>query len=390
MSLTVRPISAAQHLAHIAARGRGTGLVSALQVPAWAAVKSDWRNESLGWFDGQDLVGAGLVLYRQVPRLPRYLAYMPEGPDIDWLGEGPTARGISGAQEEIHPLPDWLDPMLAHLKGAGAFAAKIGPPIWTRRWGAATLKESIAAGAATTLRDIPADETDGRALAVADVLEAVGWTQKPATGAGFGDVQPRYVFQVPLAERTEADLLTGFNQLWRRNIKKAAKAGVTVRQGDADDLPTFHRIYVETAQRDLFTPRGLAYFQRMWASLHAEDPARISLYLAEHEGTCHAATIAVRVNGHVWYSYGASTTAGRDLRPSNAIQWQMIRDARDTGAHTYDMRGITDTLDPDDHLFGLLQFKVGTGGFAQEYVGEWDYAIRPALTRAFEAYMSRR
>jgi lipid II:glycine glycyltransferase (peptidoglycan interpeptide bridge formation enzyme) len=390
MSLTVRPISAAQHLAHIAARGQGTGLVSALQVPAWAAVKSDWRNESLGWFDDQSLVGAGLVLYRQVPRLPRYLAYMPEGPDIDWLGEGPAARGITGAPEEIHPLPDWLDPMLAHLRAAGAFAAKIGPPIWTRRWGAATLKESIAAGTATMLRDIPADETDGRALAVADVLEAVGWTQKPATGAGFGDVQPRYVFQVPLAGRTEADLLTGFNQLWRRNIKKAAKAGVSVRQGDAADLPTFHRVYVETAQRDLFTPRGLAYFQRMWSSLHAEDPARISLYLAEHEGTCHAATIAVRVNRHVWYSYGASTTAGRDLRPSNAIQWQMIRDAHDTGADTYDMRGITDTLDPDDHLFGLLQFKVGTGGFAQEYVGEWDYAIRPALTRAFEAYMSRR
>ena len=265
MSLTVRRITAEQHLAHIAARAQGTGLVSALQVPGWAAVKSDWRNESLGWFDGQALVGAGLVLYRQVPRLPRYLAYLPEGPDIDWLGEGPAARGIQGAPEQVHPLPDWLDPMLAHLRSAGAFAAKIGPPIWTRRWGAATLKEAIAGGAATALRDITADETDGRALAAADVLEAVGWTQKPSTGAGFGDVQPRYVFQVPLAGRTEADLLTGFNQLWRRNIKKAAKAGVTVRQGDAADLPTFHEVYVETAERDRFTPRGLPYFQRMWS-----------------------------------------------------------------------------------------------------------------------------
>jgi len=94
MSLTVRPITAEQHLAHIAARAQGTGLVSALQVPGWAAVKSDWRNESLGWFDGESLVGAGLVLYRQVPRLPRYLAYLPEGPDIDWLGEGPAARTV--------------------------------------------------------------------------------------------------------------------------------------------------------------------------------------------------------------------------------------------------------------------------------------------------------
>lgn len=390
MALTVARITAEQHLAHVAARARGTGLVSTLQVPAWGAVKADWRHESIGWFDGDALIGAGLVLYRQVPRLPRYLAYLPEGPDIDWLGEGPAARGIEGAPEQVHPLADWLDPMLVHLRRNGAFSAKVGPPVWARRWHAPTLKDAIATGSATALRDLPADETDGRALAAADVLEALGWTQRPASGAGFGDVQPRYVFQVPLAGRTEADLMGGFNQLWRRNIKKAAKAGVEVRQGDAEDLATFHEIYVETAHRDHFTPRGLAYFQRMWRALRAEDPDRIRLYLATHAGTCHAATLWVRVNRHCWYTYGASTTAGRDLRPSNAIQWQMMRDAIDAGAEVYDLRGIADTLDPSDHLFGLLQFKVGTGGYAQEYLGEWDYAIRPALTRAFEAYMRRR
>lgn len=390
MPLTVRRITADQHSAHVAARANGSGLISALQVPGWGAVKSDWHHESIGWFDGESLIGAGLVLYRQIPKLPRYLAYVPEGPDIDWLSEGPAARGLIDAPRTVHPLSDWLDPMLAHLKAAGAFAAKIGPPVWSRRWQAGTLKSAISTGDATKLRDLPADETDGRALAVNDLLEATGWTQKPATGAGFGDVQPRYVFQLPLAGRTEAEVLQGFNQLWRRNIKKAAKAGVVVREGDAADLPTFHEIYVETAERDGFVPRGLAYFNRMWASMRAEDPRRIRLYLAEHEGTCHAATIAVGVNRHVWYSYGASTTAGRDLRPSNAVQWAMIRDALADGADTYDMRGITDTLDSTDHLFGLLQFKVGTGGFAQEYVGEWDYPIRPLLTRAFEAYMQRR
>lgn len=389
MPLTVRRISPEQHLEHIRARAAGSGLVSVLQVPGWGAVKSDWRHESLGWFDEAALVGAGLVLYRQVPRLPRYLAYLPEGPDIDWLGEGPAARGVT-APERVHPLADWLDPMLAHLRASGAFAAKVGPPVWTRRWTAPTLKAALADGTASTLRDIPADETDGRALAAADVLEVLGWTQKPTTGAGFGDVQPRYVFQVPLAGRTEDDLLRGFNQLWRRNIKKAASRGVSVRRGDRSDLATFHSVYVETAQRDRFHPRGLPYFTRMWNALSQEDPDRIRLYVAEHEGQVHAATLWAKVNGHCWYTYGASTTAGRDLRPSNAIQWQMIRDAQAAGADTYDMRGITDTLDPDDHLFGLLQFKVGTGGFAQEYAGEWDYAIRPALNRAFETYMRRR
>ena len=104
MPLTVRPITPEQHLAFIAARATGSGIVSVLQVPGWGAVKSDWRNESLGWFDGQSLIGAGLVLYRQVPKVPRFLAYLPEGPDIDWLGEGPAARGLSGVRTSTGPL----------------------------------------------------------------------------------------------------------------------------------------------------------------------------------------------------------------------------------------------------------------------------------------------
>ncbi len=34
------------------------------------------------------LVGAGLVLYRKVPKLDRFLAYLPEGPVLDWVGAG--------------------------------------------------------------------------------------------------------------------------------------------------------------------------------------------------------------------------------------------------------------------------------------------------------------
>ena len=60
------------------------------------------------------------------------------------------------------------------------------------------------------------------------------------------------------------------------------------------------------------------------------------------------------------------------------------------GATVYDLRGISDTLDETDHLFGLIQFKVGTGGEAAEYLGEWDLRLRPILSRAVDAYLSRR
>jgi lipid II:glycine glycyltransferase (peptidoglycan interpeptide bridge formation enzyme) len=54
------------------------------------------------------------------------------------------------------------------------------------------------------------------------------------------------------------------------------------------------------------------------------------------------------------------------------------------------MRGISDTLDPQNHLIGLVQFKVGSGGYAQEYAGEWDFRLRSGWARAYELYQKRR
>jgi len=379
VSVSVRPISSAEHLAFIADQSRSTS-VSFLQTPAWATVKSDWRGESLGWFDASGaLVGVGLVLYRKVPRLKRYLAYLPEGPSLDWASPD---------------LPAMLDALRAHLTAQRAFAIRMGPPVVARHWHAGTLKAALADSALRRLDDVPADVSDADALALADRLTGAGWRPLSAAG-GFAAGQPQYNFWVPLADNTgapisEDDLLAGMNQLWRRNIRKAEKLGVEVALGTKADLADFHRVYVETAYRDHFTPRPLAYFDRMWDALTTEDPDRLRLYLARHEGDLVAATTMVRVGRHAWYSYGASTTHKRDVRGSNAVQWQMMRAARDAGAAVYDMRGITDTVATDDPHAGLLQFKVGTGGQAVEYLGEWDFPIKRGLYKAFMTWMKKR
>jgi lipid II:glycine glycyltransferase (peptidoglycan interpeptide bridge formation enzyme) len=372
---TVRPISADEHRAFIAGRSSA----SFLQTPAWAAVKPEWRAESLGWYDGDRIVGAALVLYRRLPRLKRYLAYLPEGPLLDWT---------------VDDLDGWLEPMTAHLRSQGAFGVRMGPPVVTRRWSAAQVKEGIADEGVARLGEIAPLERPAAGARVVQQLEALGWRPQ-VTGGGFSAGQPQYTFVIPLvdaegARRTEDDVLAGMNQLWRRNIRKAEKAGVVVSTGGSADLKAFHDLYAHTAERDGFTPRPLSYFETMYDALGAEDPGRISLWLAHHEGDLVAATIAVRVGTHAWYSYGASSTDKREVRGSNAVQWEMIRDAMAQGAEVYDLRGITDTLDPDDPHVGLIQFKVGTGGEAVESVGEWDLPLNRVLYRGFELYLARR
>nr|WSY54023.1 peptidoglycan bridge formation glycyltransferase FemA/FemB family protein [Streptomyces sp. NBC_00886] len=373
-NLRLRPITSGEHLAFVAARPSA----SHMQVPSWGEVKPDWRAESLGWFEegsGQ-LVGVGLVLFRPVPRLKKYLAYLPEGPVIDW---------------HAADLDSWLDPMLAYLKSQGAFTVKMGPPVVVRRWSADAVKAAIADPDARRLRDAEPTSHEPRAYEIADRLRRAGWQQTDPGGEdGFAAGQPRYVFQVPFAERTLDDIQRGLNQQWRRNIKKAEKAGVKVVQGGYDDLPAFYELYAETAERDRFIPRPLPYFQRMWTALTAEHPDRMRLYLAHHEGDVLAAATMLTVGRHVWYSYGASTSRKREVQPNNAMQWRMMTDAHQLGAAVYDFRGITDTLEESNHLLGLLRFKAGAGGEAVEYLGEWDFPLNRLLHKALDLYMARR
>ncbi|TGN66660.1 peptidoglycan bridge formation glycyltransferase FemA/FemB family protein [Nocardioides eburneiflavus] len=373
--MTLRPISAQEHRDFITTRSSA----SFLQTPAWASVKAEWRAESIGWFRDGHVVGVGLVLYRQLPKVRRYLAYLPEGPVIDWTGDD---------------LEAWLAPMVAHLERQGAFAVRMGPPVVTRRWSAAQIKAGVADESVRRLGDVPPLERSQDGARVIAQLHELGWQQQTAEG-GFSAGQPQFNFQVPLVDgdgvpRSEDDVLKGMNQLWRRNIKKADKSGVEVSRGERADLKAFHDLYVHTAERDYFTPRPLSYFQTMYDALGAEDPDRIQLWLARHEGDLVAATIAIRVGTHAWYSYGASSTEKREVRGSNAVQWAMIRHAMAAGAHVYDLRGITETLDADDPHVGLIQFKVGTGGEAVEYAGEWDLPVNRVIYKAFQLYLARR
>ncbi len=148
---------------------------------------------------------------------------------------------------------------------------------------------------------------------VVSQLNQLGWRLQVAEG-GFAAGQPQFNFVIPLRHedgtpRTEDEVLTGMNQQWRRNIKKAAKEGVEVVRGTIDDLALFHELYVHTAQRDHFTPRPLGYFRTMFEALGSEggeDPTvEIRLYLARHE-----ALSSPRPSGS-----GSGRTAGTPTAP---------------------------------------------------------------------------
>lgn len=380
--LPLGPVTADAYRAFFASPAGSALGAGFLQCPSWAGVKDDWRARLVGWGPAPEsgqLTGVALVLLRQFPGTRKFFAYLPEGPVADWRDPD---------------LDSWLNPLLEHLRRTGAFAVRIGPSPAYRRWDGALLKS--ATGPGRRLADVLASEVDPLGTAVAERLRARGWRRCGGDGTGEdGDAQPRHVFQVPLAGRTTEDLWSGLNQEWRRNVRRARKEGVEVVVGSAADLPEFYRLLRVTEERDGFRlGRSLAYYERQYAVLNAEEPGRMKLYLARHRGEILAAHTMITVGGRVWYQTGASADHRREVRPSNALQWRMLLDAHAVGADVYDMRGVPSTLDPDERAYGLLRWKLGTGGQVVETLGEWEKPLggtaNQTLHRAFQAYLNRR
>ena len=124
-------------------------------------------------------------------------------------------------------------------------------------------------------------------------------------------------------------------------------SGVTGRTSRPRRPGEFHPIYVETAARDGFVPADCPTSNACGDAMSAEDPDRIRLYLARHDGAVLAGTTMVTVGDHAWYL--------RCFRLTSAVRCAIERDpvADDQGCDrrrrlVYDLRGISDTLDESD------------------------------------------
>lgn len=373
--LHVRPISGTEHSAFLETAHD----VSFLQRPEWAQVKGGWRGESLGFFEEDELVGAALVLHRAAPVIKKTLAYLPDGPVIDFSTYAPEAV---------------IRPLASYLKNRGAFQLKMGPGLAVRTWGAAAVRKNLGKEGFTQLNDLETKSTSSTALALNDALADLGFT-KEDVGLDFAAGQPEYVARVALQDdegnQLDAEqVMASYSSTTRNETRKALKSTLEVEIGATKDMARFHALYNHTADRQEFTGRPLSYFEKMHTVLNEAVPGSCTLYIASNEGVDLAASIVIRSSNLAWYLYGASSSEQRKLFAPKAIMHRMISDSTEAGCRYLDQGGVSATLDKDHHLSGLTKFKTNTGCDIVQTSGEWDLALNKPLAWAFEKYMNWR
>jgi lipid II:glycine glycyltransferase (peptidoglycan interpeptide bridge formation enzyme) len=77
------------------------------------------------------------------------------------------------------------------------------------------------------------------------------------------------------------------------------------------------------------------------------------------------------------YHEAASTEESRKLPGAYALQWRVIRDAKDLGFKRYNLFGIAPPNTPNHRYAGVTTFKTGFGGEQIAYLPAHDLIIRP-------------
>ncbi len=181
----------------------------------------------------------------------------------------------------------------------------------------------------------------------------------------------RYTFELDLT-KSEDELLSLQSSKTRYNLKLAQKKGVQIVEDSTDQgLEDYLRILAETTARQGFYAHTPDYFRQLWTSM--QNSGMMHIFKAVYEGKVLVVWIVFVFNGILYYPYGASSSAHRDVMASNLIMWEVIRFGKAKGCQLFDMWGsLGPDPDPKSPWYGFHRFKKGYGGELVEFIGTYD------------------
>ena len=135
----------------------------------------------------------------------------------------------------------------------------------------------------------------------------------------------------------------------RQNVRRAQRAGVTVRVGSSlEDLRTFHQMHCHNRKAKYrLLAQPMTFFESLYEAF--AGGARVTALLADVGGAPVAGIVLLTWRDTMYYKFNASTD--RKLRPNDLLVWEAIRLGVRLGLMWLDF-GLSDRDQP-----GLVRFK---------------------------------
>ncbi|NMC35530.1 peptidoglycan bridge formation glycyltransferase FemA/FemB family protein [Candidatus Beckwithbacteria bacterium] len=279
----------------------------------------------LGEFNGSKIVNGFTITFHPVPKFPFTIGYLP--------------KSVLPSEEVLAALKDLG-------KAKNAIFIKLEPNVY-----------QIA-------------ETDNKEK----LAEAKTYLKEHSCVFGK-PMFTKYSFMANL-RLSEQELLANMKQKTRYNVGLAQRKGVEISEDNSESAfeDYLKLTFEETTKRQRFYAHNEKYHRQMWSVL---KPAGIAhLLKATHQGNTLVTWILFTFNQILYYPYGASSSADREVMASNLMMWEAIRYGKQAGCQIFDMWGsLGPDPDPKDPWMGFHKFKQGYGPTLMEFMGTFDYVI---------------
>jgi peptidoglycan pentaglycine glycine transferase (the first glycine) len=242
------------------------------------------------------------------------------------------------------------------------------------------LREAATAGRALAVKLEPRLEAASPGLAAFD---ARGLRRLPDT---------LQVGQTRLVDLLDDEaLLAGFDKDTRYAVRRAEREGVSTSvvddAGDLAAIEALHGLVAETQRRARFAMPALERYRVAWQALAGAGRAAI---VEAHRGGELLASAMVAFEGERSFYLFSGSRREAPGEPkhyaSYAVQWAMMRLARERGCRVHDLWGVAPPGAGPEHAWhGVGLFKRGFGGREVVWAGSWDLVVDPTLYRIREA-----
>lgn len=245
---------------------------------------------------------------------------------------------------------------------------------------------------------------------------------------------PRFTFRVDVS-LTKEEIFNKFHNTTKKILKENNPYQIEISKNDKDALNDFYKVMKETSIRKKLYVESFDYFKDFYESLNKHNQADIfvasvninnlknifknkldnvdleinnlknktnniknenkindlnlkrnkilklknQIDLIKEDRIVLSSIITAKSNNKVWTIHGGNSDQLMFLNANYELYYHILLDSKENGYKYVDFYGSQGKVDKESPLYGIYLFKLRFGGEFIEFIGEFDFVMRPLL-----------
>ena len=176
--------------------------------------------------------------------------------------------------------------------------------------------------------------------------------------------------------KSEAEILAGAAQGFRRKLRKADKLDIEVTASDKDeDIKEFCRLEKLHAERQKYVAFSEDFLTRQFEAFR--KGGEVLIYTARKDGEVLAQNFMIFYGPEASYHYGVSSELGTRYSAAPLLHLAAMDEARKRGCIRYNLWGIVGREETSHRFYGVSEFKRSFGCEELRYTPAHDMILQP-------------